>query len=72
MCPETFNLRIMAKRMLCRHQQQFSSDVSAGIIGDCLVSPHLLPQRLTGNHYRDFLLHDPPELLEEVPLVVRA
>jgi hypothetical protein len=31
-----------------------------------------LPNRLTGNHYRDFLLHDLPKLLEEVPLAVRA
>jgi hypothetical protein len=28
--------------------------------------------RLTGNHYRDFLLHDLPKLLGDVPLAVRA
>jgi hypothetical protein len=46
--------------------------VWAGIVGDCLVGPHVLPHRLTGNHYRDFLLHNLPNLLEDVPLAVRA
>jgi hypothetical protein len=32
----------------------------------------VLPHRLTGNHYRDFLLHDLPKLLKYVPLAVRA
>jgi hypothetical protein len=27
---------------------------------------------LTGNHYRDFLLHDLPEILEDAPPAVRA
>jgi hypothetical protein len=44
----------------------------AGIVGDRLVGPHVLPHRLTGNHYRDFLSHDLPKLLEDVPLLVRA
>jgi hypothetical protein len=34
-----------------RHQQQFSIHVWAGIIGDVLVGPHVLPHRLTGNSY---------------------
>jgi hypothetical protein len=40
--------------------------------GQGLLGPHVLPHRLTGNHYRDFLLHDLPKLLEDVPLAVRA
>jgi hypothetical protein len=44
----------------------------AGIVGECLVGPHVLPHRLTRNHYRDFLSHDLPKLLEDVPLAVRA
>jgi hypothetical protein len=44
----------------------------AGIVGDCLVGPHVLSHRLKGNHYRDFLLHDLPKLPEDVPLAVRA
>jgi hypothetical protein len=46
--------------------------VWTGIVGDCLVGPHVLLHRPTGNHYRDFLLHDLPELLEDVPLELRA
>jgi hypothetical protein len=46
--------------------------VWAGTAGDCLVGPHVLPYRLTGNHYRDFLLRDLPQLLGHVPLAVRA
>jgi hypothetical protein len=62
----------MAERILRRHQQQFSINVWAGIVGDYLVGPRVLPHRLTGNHYRHFLLHDLPKLLEHVPLAVRA
>jgi hypothetical protein len=46
--------------------------VWAEIVGDALVGPHVLPYQLTGNHYRDFLLHDLPKLLEDVPPTVRA
>jgi hypothetical protein len=66
-CPETINLRVIAERILCRHQQRFNINVWAKIVGDCLVAPHVLPYRLTGNH-----LHDLPKLLEAVPLAVRA
>jgi hypothetical protein len=50
------------------HQHQFSIHVWVGIVGDSLVGRHVLPHRLTGNHYRD----DLPKLLEDVPLAVRA
>jgi hypothetical protein len=30
------------------HQQQFTINVWAGLIGDVLVGPHVLPRRLTG------------------------
>jgi hypothetical protein len=43
-----------------------------GVSAEYLVVPHILPYRLIGNHYRDFLLHDLPKLLEDVPLPVRA
>jgi hypothetical protein len=35
-----------------RHQQQFSINVWAGIVGDCLVGPHVVPHRHTGNRYQ--------------------
>jgi hypothetical protein len=72
MRPETYNLWVIAERILCRHQQQFSINVCARIVGDCLAGPHVLTLRLTGYHYQDFLLHDLPKLLEDVPLAVRA
>jgi hypothetical protein len=72
MCPETFNLRVIAEKILCRHQQQFIINVWAGIVGDCFVGWHVLPNRLTGNHYRDFFLHDLPTLMEDIPLAFRA
>jgi hypothetical protein len=43
-------------------------NVWAGVVGDRLVGPHVLPRQLTGNHYLDFLSHELPKLLEDVPL----
>jgi hypothetical protein len=37
-----------------------------------LVGPQVLPHRLTGNHYRDFLWHDLLKIPEDVPGAVRA
>jgi hypothetical protein len=37
----------------------------AGIIGDYMVGPHVLPHQLTGNHYQDFFLQELPKLLED-------
>jgi hypothetical protein len=71
-CPETFNLWVIAERIRHRHQQQFSIGVEAGIVGGCLAGPYVLPHRLTGNHYQEFLSCDLPNLLEYVPLAVRA
>jgi hypothetical protein len=47
-------------------------NVWAGIAGDCLVGPHILQHQLTCRYYEDFLLHNLPDLLEDVPLAVRA
>jgi hypothetical protein len=72
MCPEALNLWVTAERILSRPIHLFSINMWAVIAGDCLVCPNVLPHRLTGQHYRDFLLHDLPKLLEDVPLAVRA
>jgi hypothetical protein len=55
-----------------RHQQQFSINVWAGIVHDCVVGQQVLSNRLIGSHYRDFLLHDLPKLIENIPLAVRV
>ena len=44
----------------------------AGIVGDCLIGPYVLPSRLTGAVYRDFIQNTLPDLLHEcVPLQIR-
>jgi hypothetical protein len=45
------NLRVLAEETLYGHQQQFSTNMRAEIVGDCSVGPHVLPHRLTGNQY---------------------
>ena len=52
-------------------QHRFSINVWAGIIGDHLVGPFVLPDRLTGRTYERFLQDDLPTLLDEVPLQTR-
>jgi hypothetical protein len=45
-----------------RHQLEFSINILAGTVGGCLVGPHVCSRRLTGNHCRDFLLIELPDL----------
>lgn len=54
------------------HQQQFSLNVWAGIIGGHLIGPVFLPQRLNGQIYTNFLGNELPQLLENLPLLLRA
>lgn len=51
-----------------RFQHRFSVNVWAGIVGDRLLGPHVLPARLTGASYLDFLQNVLPEYLDDVPL----
>jgi hypothetical protein len=53
------------------YQVRFSVCVWAGISWDIVMSPHLLPDRLTAQRYRDFLETVLPELLEDMPLAMR-
>jgi hypothetical protein len=55
-----------------RHQHRFSINLWAGILGDGLISPYILPQRLTGCSYLNFIVSTLPELLEDVLLGRRA
>ncbi|KAJ8891159.1 hypothetical protein PR048_010674 [Dryococelus australis] len=55
-----------------RHHQQIRINVWAGIVCDCLVGPHVLPPRLTGEAYRGFLATVLPQLLKNLPLYARA
>jgi hypothetical protein len=53
------------------YQVRFSVSVWAGIVGDNVVGPYLLPDRLTAQQYSDILETVLPGLLEDVPLAVR-
>jgi hypothetical protein len=56
--------------MASRRQHRFSINVWVGILGDQLLGPVVLPNRLTGAVYHRFFLcvNDLPILLEYVPL----
>ena len=48
------------------HQHRFSVNVWAGIVGDNLIGPYLMPSPLTGAVYREFLQEVLPQLLENI------
>lgn len=54
-----------------RYQQRFSINVWAGIVNDFFIGPYLLPTRLNGESYGIFLEQVLPELLQDVPIVIR-
>lgn len=51
-------------------QERFSVNVWAGILGDCLIGPYLLPERLTGGNYLIFLDQVLPQLLADAHVPV--
>jgi len=53
------------------HQQRFSVNIWAGIVGDSLIGPFVLPPNLNGNAYFNFLHDNLTDLLEDVPLILR-
>jgi len=59
-----------------RHQNTFSINVWAGIVGDRVIGPVRLPERLTGPTYREFLERLKrgilPDVLDDVPLQLRV
>lgn len=53
------------------HQQRFGLNVWAGILGNFLIGPVVLPERLSADNFLNFLQNDLEDLLENVPLAVR-
>ncbi|KAJ4425767.1 hypothetical protein ANN_27390, partial [Periplaneta americana] len=53
------------------HQVRFSLNMWVGIIGDRLVGPHVLVNRITGQAYTNFLENTIPHVLEDTPLINR-
>lgn len=65
---------IMANPFVLRQthsQEKFSINCWAGIVGDCIIGPYLLPPRLNAESYLNFLEHELPPLMEDVPLGIR-
>lgn len=55
-----------------RHfQREFKINVWIGIIDRYLIGPVILPNRLNGETYLEFLQNNLPDLLDEVPLQLR-
>jgi hypothetical protein len=52
------------------HQHRFSVNVWEGIIGNRLIGPVIIPDRLAGNNFLEFLTTDFQDLIDELPLAV--
>jgi hypothetical protein len=52
-------------------QRKFSIDLWTTILGDCLISPHILPARDSGCNYLNFVGTHLSGLLETVSLIMR-
>ncbi|GFW36497.1 DUF4817 domain-containing protein [Trichonephila clavipes] len=52
-------------------QRKCSINVWAGIVGDCLLGPYILLERLNGSVYLTFLQEVLPEMLNDVPMPIR-
>lgn len=52
-------------------QRRFSINLWCGVIGNTLIGPTILPDRLNAQNYLQFLIDNAPIVLDEVPLNVR-
>ncbi|KOC62224.1 hypothetical protein WH47_03982 [Habropoda laboriosa] len=52
-------------------QERWPVNLWAGICNDFVVGPYILPDRLNGSTYNNFLENVLPGLLEEIPLEIR-
>ncbi|KAL1488367.1 hypothetical protein ABEB36_014844 [Hypothenemus hampei] len=52
-------------------QERFSINVWAGIVNGLLIGPYIMPDRLDGRTYLQFLNNELYDLLEDVPLEIR-
>lgn len=56
---------------LRNYQVRWKMNVWAGIMGTKILGPVILPEILNGASYMEFLAENPPDFLEEVPLLER-
>jgi hypothetical protein len=54
-----------------RHQQRLGINLWPDTVGYYLIGMNVLPRRLTGGHYRDFLLKAFHDLREDLPVAFR-
>lgn len=52
-------------------QYRFSVNLWAGIVGNRLIGPHILPDRLNSDNYLNFLQNDLIDLMDDIPLATR-
>jgi len=52
-------------------QVRWKLNIWAGIIGDQIIRPCVLPNRMRGDDYTDFLRDNLPDLLKDLPLNIR-
>jgi len=52
-------------------QIRWKLNIWAGIIGDQLIGPCVLPNRMRGDNYVEFLIENLPDVLEDLPLHIR-
>ena len=53
------------------HQARFNANTWGGILGDYLLGPVIIPDRLNGVSYLEFLQNTLPLLMEEIPVAIR-
>jgi len=53
-------------------QVRWSVNVWAGILGDRIIGPHFIDGKVDGDGYRRFLNNELVDLLDDVPLELRA
>lgn len=54
------------------HQNRWSVNLWCGVLGDRIIGPFVFDGHLNGESYLNFLQNDLPNLLEDIPLDVRA
>jgi hypothetical protein len=52
-------------------ERMYSNQELAGIRGDNLFGPQVLPKYPTGRNYKAFLENNMPDFLADVPLIIR-
>ena len=60
------------ERIVRGYQHQFFINIWCGIVGNYLIGPHVLPPRLNGHAFCEFLEGELPGLLQDVSLAIRA